>query len=69
MERRDFLRNGLRGLIIAALAAISGVFIYRNYTTEENCEFTHPCKDCKSLKSCKKPEGLKYKKDQQASTD
>lgn len=64
MERRDFLRSGLRGVIIAVLAAISGVFIYRNYTTQETCEFTHPCKDCKSLNSCSKPEGLKYKKDQ-----
>jgi hypothetical protein len=69
MERRDFLRSGLRGLIIAALAAISGVFIYRNYTTKETCEFTHPCQDCKSLNKCQKPEGLKYKRDQKASND
>ena len=69
MERRDFLRSGLRGLIIAGLAAISGVFVYRNYTTQETCEFTTPCQDCKSLKNCQKPEGIKYKRDQKASNN
>ncbi|MDQ2178032.1 MULTISPECIES: hypothetical protein [Marinifilum] len=69
MERRDFLRSGLRGLIIAGLAAISGVFVYRNYTTKETCEFTTPCQDCKQLKSCKKPEGLKFKRDQKVSNN
>lgn len=61
MNRRDFLRNGTRGLIVTALAAMSGVLIYRNNTTEQTCTFNRLCKDCKSLSKCNLPEGLTYK--------
>lgn len=63
MDRREFLRNGARTLIVAGLGIMSGVFVYRNYTTEETCTFDNMCKDCKSVDSCNKPEGLKYKKE------
>ncbi len=63
MDRRDFLRNGMRSLILGGLAVMSGVFIYRNNTTEETCTFKNMCKDCKSLEGCTLPEGLKYKQD------
>ncbi len=62
MDRRDFLRNGARTLIVAGLGIMSGVFVYRNYTTEETCIFKNMCKDCNSLEKCTLPEGVKYKK-------
>ncbi|WP_372751387.1 hypothetical protein [Labilibaculum sp.] len=60
MDRREFLRNGARTLIVAGLGIMSGVLVYRKYTTESTCE-DNMCKDCSSLKSCKLPEGVNYK--------
>ena len=62
IDRREFIRNGMRSLIIAGLGVMSGVFVYRNYNSEnETCNFDFLCRDCSKLSECRLPEGVKFK--------
>ncbi|BAX82113.1 hypothetical protein [Labilibaculum antarcticum] len=62
INRREFLRNGFRGLLLGGLAVMSGTLILRNYGGEEaSCDFDFLCQGCDKLKACRLPEGEKFR--------
>ena len=54
-NRRDFIRKIFRTTSLLSLAALSGYLLFgRN--TEEVCDFSFVCRNCKKQENCNLPE-------------
>jgi hypothetical protein len=63
MDRRKFIVNSGRYLLLTSLAAVGGISIFkRKDANAEECRFDNFCKTCKEVKSCSLPQALEYKK-------
>lgn len=62
MDRRQFMINSGRLLMLAGLAVVGGISVFKNRNAvQENCRFNNICKTCKELKNCNLPQSLEYK--------
>lgn len=62
MDRKKFILIFTRTLILAAITAMTGLFIFKNNKGEGKlaCNISPACKSCKQLSSCTKPEAIEY---------
>ena len=65
LNRRDFIKNVLRGLAFVSIASGAGFLIFRKEKEEEKegCNFDFVCKKCNKLNSCSLKQGLEFKKE------
>ncbi len=63
LNRRDFIRNILRGSFVVGLATMSGVLLLRE-KSDKPCDFDFICQSCKQAKTCALPEGQKFRQTQ-----
>ena len=57
-RRRDFLKSGLRALLLGGIAFAGGLLGWRELRSEEDetlCTITSPCRNCAKLKYCTNP--------------
>ncbi len=59
-NRRQFIKNLVRGGILASLALLSGIFIRRWYEAE-SCQRSLACEMCNLADRCTLPEAEKYR--------
>lgn len=58
-NRRDFIIKIFRTTSLLSLAAISGYLIFgRN--TEEECDFSFVCQNCRKVEKCNLPEAKSF---------
>jgi hypothetical protein len=58
MNRRDFLKTVVRGIILSGIMLLVGQLLFKN-KGEKSCDFL--CRNCKKLNSCTLPEAVKFK--------
>lgn len=63
-NRRDFLRDGMRTVLLSGLA-FTGLFLgwkgYSNSGKESSCLVDLPCRGCSRLLDCREPKALDVK--------
>jgi len=63
MDRKTFIHSAVRFSILGIMALLAGfLVIRRNVVTPGTCSRDSICGDCPGLKTCRKPEALKLKK-------
>ncbi len=60
-NRRDFLKLAGRSAVLAGIIFTTGSLLFHR-NSEENCDFDFVCQNCKSLKKCKLPEAIEFKR-------
>jgi hypothetical protein len=60
MNRREFLGNVLRNIILSGILVVTGYLLFKE-KNEESCDFDFLCKNCKKLNTCTLPESIKFK--------
>lgn len=68
MDRRDFIKEISRNLVLVGVVATSGYLLLKPDTGEE-CNFDFICKNCRQLKNCSLPEADDFKKNTESSKD
>ncbi len=58
-NRRDFIIKIFRTFSLLSLAAISGYLLFGR-KTEEACDFSFVCRNCKKQDNCSLPEAQAY---------
>lgn len=61
LNRREFLTKLIRNGSLLTLAAGSGYLLLRE-PSDEVCDFSFVCKNCKKVKSCTLPQADEYLK-------
>ena len=60
LNRRDFITKLVRSGTLLSMAAVTGYLVFgRN--TEEVCDFSFVCKNCKKLENCQIEEAKDFK--------
>lgn len=62
-NRKDFIKLFLRIFMLAIIAAISGILMFRE-TNDAECNFDFVCKNCKKNKNCNLPEANNFRNNQ-----
>lgn len=64
MERRVFVKNIGRGIVLSGLIGLSGAILFKGGEDEAGvCDYDFICNNCKKKSKCKLPEAEKYKKE------
>ncbi|MBI9034786.1 MAG: hypothetical protein JEZ03_09985 [Bacteroidales bacterium] len=61
MDRRQFIKTGVRTVIAGGLLSLCGFLIFKKNDTEIICDFDFICRNCKQLKACKLPEAIHFR--------
>jgi hypothetical protein len=65
MDRREFIRNSGRWIILSLLIAGAGRFIFRNRASSQNeCKTNVYCNKCGFAASCTLPQAIKFRKNE-----
>jgi len=66
MDRKEFIRISGRWIILGVLTVFTaGVILERRVSLGNTCNLTGQCKGCAFLSSCKLPEAIKLRKDEE----
>ncbi|MCX6272858.1 MAG: 4Fe-4S binding protein [Bacteroidetes bacterium] len=59
-DRREFFKTFMRGSILAGIAAVSGILIFRPGKEEEDCDYHFTCGSCPKLNDCTLPRAIAF---------
>ncbi len=62
MNRKKFIEQTTRGLLLGGMALVSLFFVKRSQLTLDSCDNSFLCKNCKRLDKCQLPEAKNIKK-------
>jgi hypothetical protein len=66
MDRKEFIRDSGRWIILSLLTIFTAGFVLRRrISLEDTCSISGQCRGCSSLSYCNLPEAIKLRKDEE----